>query len=296
MMLASSANKRKAKPSSGKGKHWRQEEIDRFLQITTQILPRRIHEWQLVAHEYNNNRPDDMPERDEEAIRSKFKSLRNMKKPTGDSICSQNVRTAKLIQREIEKKISVETIDEDEDEDVNEENISHEDESENNVISQPTQIVSESSPAGEVVNQSSSRSMTNISSYKPNVTHRSFLNTTRTGYHEEELNKMSKSILSNSTKKQRLDADTTEEADSSNSWKINFMEFFLLQQQKLEERREERELKREQEREEREIKREQEREEQRRQDAREREEREDRREKERRQHDLLMAAILAKII
>lgn len=59
---------------------------------------------------------------DAEACKSKFKTLKNTRKPTGDPRCPPNVREAKYIQREIENSAGA-VVYEDEDEDEVEEEL-----------------------------------------------------------------------------------------------------------------------------------------------------------------------------
>lgn len=67
--------------------------------------------WNAVMILYNSNsgRPREM-----EALRGKFKSLRNCQKPTGDPTCPPQVIHAKRIQRLMEAKQSVTAMDDDE--------------------------------------------------------------------------------------------------------------------------------------------------------------------------------------
>ncbi len=68
-----------------------------LLQIVEEILPRGGNEWLLVSESYNTNRPAHMTARDDESLRNKFKSMRNVKKPTGDPSIPEYIRRAKLI-------------------------------------------------------------------------------------------------------------------------------------------------------------------------------------------------------
>ena len=56
---------------------------------------------------YNQEKPDRAPERDIEAIRNKFRNLKNVKKPTGDPTCPPLVVRAKRINYDIEAGVGV---------------------------------------------------------------------------------------------------------------------------------------------------------------------------------------------
>ena len=83
--------------------------------------------WNQVAEEFAAiSIRNKWPPRDEESIKSKFKNLKNVRKPTGDPNCLAEVKRAKRIQVEIDKAEAVlnlgETYEEDEfDDDENEE-------------------------------------------------------------------------------------------------------------------------------------------------------------------------------
>ena len=97
---------------SGTGSsHFKEGEVDRLLNIIDERLPRGDNEWQLVADDYNTSRPREFPEREKDSLRNKFKTLRNVRKPTGDPTIPAAVRRAKQIQRRIEDRIAVETAD-----------------------------------------------------------------------------------------------------------------------------------------------------------------------------------------
>lgn len=69
--------------------------------------------WDQVCEKYNSKQErdfrglSDIPYRDVDAIRTKWKSLKNCKKPTGEPDCPPNVVRAKRIAREIENGSSV---------------------------------------------------------------------------------------------------------------------------------------------------------------------------------------------
>ena len=53
--------------------HFKEGEVDRLLNIIDERLPRGDNEWQLVADDYNTNRPREFPEREKDYLRNKFK-------------------------------------------------------------------------------------------------------------------------------------------------------------------------------------------------------------------------------
>jgi hypothetical protein len=87
------------------------------------VLPRRgANEWERVTNNYNVSRLlgqlRSRPERDQDSCKSKYKTLKNHgKKPTGDPHSPPNVKRAKEIQKEIEKRMSTLDLDDEECED-----------------------------------------------------------------------------------------------------------------------------------------------------------------------------------
>jgi hypothetical protein len=75
--------------------------------------------WERVEHAYNSKEErlkrhmGSMPVRDVDSIRSKWKSLKNSKKPTGDPDCPKEVRRAKRIAWDIETGTGVFNLDDD---------------------------------------------------------------------------------------------------------------------------------------------------------------------------------------
>ena len=100
----------KTKRRVGGGKHWKDCDVNLLLDILYEHLPRGGNEWELVVEEFNKKTP---AQRDVESCRRKYKSLKNVRKPTGDPDCPDNVKRAKRIQREIETRISASTLDDD---------------------------------------------------------------------------------------------------------------------------------------------------------------------------------------
>lgn len=111
----------------GRGRHWREAEVALMLSVVRDILPRGANEWMTTAIRYNERclqLAPYFPERDDEAIRNKFKALKNTRKPTGDPECPPHVREAKYIQRDIEARMSVANIDDDIDADDDDDDLS----------------------------------------------------------------------------------------------------------------------------------------------------------------------------
>lgn len=80
-----------------------------MLTVVSEFLPRRVNDWLFVHKKYNEKRllwAPYFPERVGESIRSKFKVLKNTRKPNGDPTCPIYVREANRIQREIERRAS----------------------------------------------------------------------------------------------------------------------------------------------------------------------------------------------
>jgi hypothetical protein len=65
------------------------------------------YQWQRVAVEYNISRLVGTMKHSWESCRTKFKYLKNMKKPTCDPSCPWEVKEAKRIYRDIEGKMAV---------------------------------------------------------------------------------------------------------------------------------------------------------------------------------------------
>ena len=84
-----------------------------LLNIVAEILPLGGDQWELVASRYKATIPPSCVARDAESLKSKFKTLRLVKKPTGDPTCPPEVKMAKRLYREIEAKASVVDFDED---------------------------------------------------------------------------------------------------------------------------------------------------------------------------------------
>ena len=105
---------------SKKGKHWKLDEVSLLLSFAADVLPRGSNDWKTVASRYNTERVANythLPDRDADSLKSKFKTLKNTREPTGDPTCSPDVLRAKLIRRDIETRINGATLDDGSDED-----------------------------------------------------------------------------------------------------------------------------------------------------------------------------------
>lgn len=223
--------------NNGKGKHWRNDELELMLTITEKILPRGSNEWERIAEEFNNSRSAGMNERDADAIRNKFKSLKNMRKPTGAPTIPPSVKKAKAIQKAVEQRMSVITFDDEE--------LLHDEEDEEKKKDEED-YPDDSSEEVPVPSQSSER---------PSIP-KAYATPLRTGYNETELIHLGKSLTQSDSTRKRQKLDSVIESVSSNSGTL--LQFCLLQEQRRdEERREER--KRQEEREEENQRREEER-------------------------------------
>ncbi len=77
-------------------------------------LPVGMNAWTALTDHYNGlDKPDSYPPRNVESLRGKFKKLRNVKKPTGDPTCPEEVRWAKRLSRSIEQKQDITDFDDD---------------------------------------------------------------------------------------------------------------------------------------------------------------------------------------
>ena len=76
-----------------KGLWWSESEIAMLLDVVQHVMPCGGYMWDKVCERYNSKQErdfrklSDMPYRDVDAIRTKWKSLKNCKKPTGDPDC-----------------------------------------------------------------------------------------------------------------------------------------------------------------------------------------------------------------
>lgn len=105
-MAARGGEGSKGSEGGSKGRHWANKEVHLLLDVVEDVLPGPGRkDWARVATSYNAKRMADMPERDDEQVKNKFKALRNAKNPIGDAIIPPAVRRAKLINEEIKKSM-----------------------------------------------------------------------------------------------------------------------------------------------------------------------------------------------
>jgi hypothetical protein len=84
---------------------WKQPEIVVLLNAVRSVLPLGEYHWQSVATQYNSTRPNGSVERNTDSCKTKFKALKNTRKPTGVAGMPWDVNEAKEIQRLIEAKM-----------------------------------------------------------------------------------------------------------------------------------------------------------------------------------------------
>ena len=93
------------------------------------ILPRGGNEWETVTKNYNIARLNplsgmkDRPERQGDSCKIKFKSMKNVKKPTGDPTLPADIKRSKLIQKKIEERMSCADFDDDDDVDYDDDGV-----------------------------------------------------------------------------------------------------------------------------------------------------------------------------
>jgi hypothetical protein len=110
------------KPAGGKrGKNFSPTEVKLLLDLIEEKLPLGSQEYEtLIEPEYNKAVSPDRS-RSAEDLRNKFKKLRNVKKPTGDPSCPEEVKRAKRIHRKIEGRMAVADFNQSDDDDDDEE-------------------------------------------------------------------------------------------------------------------------------------------------------------------------------
>jgi hypothetical protein len=84
-----------------------------MLDIVEEILPHGQEMWVRVAEAYQSRVDPGYEVLDAESLRAKFKTLRLVKKPTGDPVCPPNVVRAKRLMALIENKMGVADFDDD---------------------------------------------------------------------------------------------------------------------------------------------------------------------------------------
>lgn len=95
-----------------RGKNWSEENVDLMLTQVEKVLPLGASGWERVETAYNRA-SGGHPYRDIAAIRLKFTTLKNTRKPTGDPSCPPAVVRAKRVQRMIDLSASVASLDDD---------------------------------------------------------------------------------------------------------------------------------------------------------------------------------------
>lgn len=68
---------------NGRGPKYTALQVERLLSLVETYLPVGSNQWEALAAKYNTDRPEEIPERDVDSLRNKFKALRNHRKPTG---------------------------------------------------------------------------------------------------------------------------------------------------------------------------------------------------------------------
>jgi flagellar biosynthesis GTPase FlhF len=115
--------------AKGRGMTFQNVEVDLLLTLLEDAKPTGQEQWERLTNEFNRRvgtRPREM-----ESLRTKFKSLRNKPKPTGDPDCPEEVRRAKRIQRDIENQMGVEDWDDDGDDNDGDDNDGDDNDGEN---------------------------------------------------------------------------------------------------------------------------------------------------------------------
>jgi hypothetical protein len=105
-----------APKKNGRGMTFQTCELNTLLTLLEEKLPIGGDQWDTVMLEYNRNVPKERA-RDVDSLRTKFKGLKNKKKPTGDPDCPEEVRRAKRIDYAMQQRIGVEDFDDDADND-----------------------------------------------------------------------------------------------------------------------------------------------------------------------------------
>ena len=73
-----------------RGKYYTSPNIHLLFDLAENQLPIGLDEWNHLALNYNNAFPNDPPKTGED-LRTKFKTLKNSKKPTGDPTCPPEI-------------------------------------------------------------------------------------------------------------------------------------------------------------------------------------------------------------
>ena len=98
------------KPAQSRGKNYSDANLNYLLDIVEENLPCESDEWNEISLQYNAYFGG-KESRSGEDLKNKFKALKATKKPTGDPKCPPAVRRAKLIQKAMESRMDVQTLD-----------------------------------------------------------------------------------------------------------------------------------------------------------------------------------------
>lgn len=91
--------------------NYNQHDSDDLLDSVEGIEPCRSNQWSLVATEFQEWAAESgRPLRDMDSLKATFDKLVNVKKPTGNLSCPDDVRRAKSIARDILQNLSACTI------------------------------------------------------------------------------------------------------------------------------------------------------------------------------------------
>ncbi|KAI0370997.1 hypothetical protein BV20DRAFT_1121053 [Pilatotrama ljubarskyi] len=89
-------------------------DVTELLRLVRSHMPIGMHGWERVCAGYNAYASTrGRPRRDVQSLRTKYYKLVNVKKPTGDPDCPPDVREAKRIEREIERRVCLGIVDDD---------------------------------------------------------------------------------------------------------------------------------------------------------------------------------------
>ena len=246
----------------GRTAAFRQDEIDKMLDLVQLHLPSGADQWEIVGNAFRAHFNGALLPRETESLKLKFKKMRLVKKPTGDPLCPPDVKRAKRIWREIE--INNEVIgggnddDDDDDDDLgvdgdNDDDDERDPEAEfdgeedvvvNSVSAVLPPAVRSATPArsstSSVHGRSSSASSSSASSSggRPSSggAQSSFRTTQRTGYSEPELFAATASLNPVTRKRNMLDSQI---GSVSGSQSDPLMQMMMMQNARQDERREE---------------------------------------------------------
>jgi hypothetical protein len=121
--------KAKATPKAKKGKrggrkagaqNFNDEDKEFLITLLEEIRPVGPEIWDQVVSRYNDEyaEPNQKTTRDKDGLRTQYYKMYKTAKPTGDPTCSDYVRRAKKLKREIEDEVAMTGIDDDDSESV----------------------------------------------------------------------------------------------------------------------------------------------------------------------------------